>query len=136
MYIGITTFDEIFILLYIPFLSKLQSKNFEFRWKWVLRIINEPENLYFWQSQPCPTKDYNCQKGSQTSLLTLADIRVKKGEHVWMKRKKILRIQLEFCIFYMSSLFHPGTHNSSRCQKIQATLCSNFGEVCEPFWWS
>ena len=22
----------------------------------------------------------------------------------------------------------------SGCQKIQATLCSDFGEVCEPFW--
>ena len=51
-----------------------------------------------------------------------------------IKRKKLLRIQLEFFIFYMFSLFHPGTHNLSRCQKIQATLCSDFGEVCEPFW--
>ena len=51
-----------------------------------------------------------------------------------VRGKKILRIQLEFCIFYMFSLFHPGTYNLSRCQKIQATLCSNFGEVCEPFW--
>ena len=57
----------------------------------------------------------------------------KKGR-ACIKRKKILRIQLEFCIFYMFSLFHPGTHNLSTCQKIQATLCSDFGEVCEPFW--
>ena len=50
------------------------------------------------------------------------------------KRKKILRIQLEFCILYMFSLFHPGTHNLSQCQKIQGSLCSDFREVCEPFW--
>ena len=42
-----------------------------------------------------------------------------------IKRKKILRIRLEFCIFYMFSLFHPGTHNLSPCQKIQATLISD-----------
>ena len=40
--------------IYIPFLSKWQSKSFEFRWKWVLWIIDEPENLYCWQSQPSP----------------------------------------------------------------------------------
>ena len=53
----------------------------------------------------------------------------------WMKWKRILEIQLKFCIFYMFSLFHPVTHYSSWCQKIQANLCSDFGEVCEPFRW-
>ena len=28
------------------------------------------------------TEDYDCRKGSQTSPWTLADARVKKGEHV------------------------------------------------------
>ena len=43
-----------------------------------------------------------------------------------IKRKKKLGIQLEFCILYMFSLLHPGTHDLSQCQKKQATLCSDF----------
>ena len=47
-----------------------------------------------------------------------------------LKRRKKLGIQLKFCIFYISSLFHPRTHNLRRRRKKHATLCS---EVCEPF---
>ena len=88
MYFIVTAvFDEIFILLYIPFSSKLQSMSFEFRWKWVLWIIDEPENLYFWQSQPrplpvkfrwmnweawaakCLTRHKNCWRNQNLSVL-------------------------------------------------------------------
>ena len=48
-----------------------------------------------------------------------------KREIMYKKKKKI-GIQLEFCIFYMFSLFHPGTHNLSQHQKKQATLCIDF----------
>ena len=65
------------------------------------------------------------------SYRTLEVARVKKANHAEKQKTKNTWYLSIFYIFYMFFFFYPEVHNLSRCQKKQATLCSDFTEMLD-----